>query len=49
MMPARAFEELLAQLREQLATLPDKPEETPDTTLRALWHTAAGALGAHRA
>jgi release factor glutamine methyltransferase len=42
MMPVRAFEELLAQLREQLATLPDKPEETPDTTLRALWHTAAG-------
>lgn len=33
-------------LRERLATglelLPDKPEESPDSTLRALWHTAAG-------
>ena len=37
--------ELYRELRERLAAtvrfLPDKPEETPDTTLRALWHTAA--------
>lgn len=26
----------------ELKVLPDKPEETPDSTLRALWHTAAG-------
>lgn len=26
-----------------LAILPDKPGETPDNTLRALWHAAAGA------
>jgi len=26
-----------------LAILPDKPEETPEVTLRALWHAAAGA------
>jgi release factor glutamine methyltransferase len=25
-----------------LSLLPDKPEESPDSTLRALWHTAAG-------
>jgi HemK family putative methylases len=34
------------KLRERLAAglnlLPDKPEESPDSTLRALWHTAAG-------
>ena len=37
---------LYRQLIEQLSTLTflaDKPEENPDTTLRALWHTAAGA------
>ncbi|HKE49014.1 MAG TPA: HemK family protein methyltransferase [Rhodanobacteraceae bacterium] len=34
-----------ARLRERLSAasfLPDKPEETPDTTLRALWYAAAG-------
>ncbi|MFI4958572.1 MAG: N5-glutamine methyltransferase family protein [Lysobacterales bacterium] len=34
------------KLRERLAAglslLPDKPEESPESTLRALWHTAAG-------
>jgi release factor glutamine methyltransferase len=43
MTTAPAFEELLAGLRDQLATLPDKPEETAAATLRALWHAAAGA------
>ncbi len=37
-----SFEQLLASIGEQLRTLPDKPEETPDAALRALWHTAAG-------
>jgi release factor glutamine methyltransferase len=31
------------QLTSALQFLPDKPEETPDSTLRALWHAAAGA------
>ena len=30
-------------LADAVKFLPDKPEETPETTLRALWHTAAGA------
>ena len=42
MTSAPSFEQLLAQVSEQLKTLPDKPEETPEATLRALWHTAAG-------
>jgi len=37
---------MYARLRDRLAAgaaaLPDKPEETPDTTLRALWFLAAG-------
>ncbi|MEY4767315.1 MAG: release factor glutamine methyltransferase [Pseudomonadota bacterium] len=32
----------LAQLRAALVVLPDKPDETPEATLRALWHLAAG-------
>lgn len=36
------YTELLQRLITDLTTLPDKPEETPATTLRALWHTAAG-------
>ena len=36
------FQRLLRQLESGLSLLPDKPEETPDTTLRALWHAAAG-------
>ena len=37
------YEELLERLAMGLKTLPDKPEETPDSTLRGLWHAAAGA------
>lgn len=37
------FQELTTQLLAGLSLLPDKPEETPDSTLRALWHAAAGA------
>lgn len=33
---------LRARLSEQPIYLPDKPEETPDSTLYALWHAAAG-------
>lgn len=36
------FAARLERLR-NLAILPDKPEETPETTLRALWHAASGA------
>ena len=32
--------ELLATLNQHLKILPDKPEETPETTLKALWSTA---------
>jgi release factor glutamine methyltransferase len=39
-----------ARLEEAWAGLPDKPEETPETTLRALWCLAHGeALSAERA
>jgi release factor glutamine methyltransferase len=37
------FTALLAELTGTLQTLPDKPEETADSTLRALWHAAAGS------
>lgn len=33
----------LHELANGLQALPDKPEETPDATLRALWHLASGA------
>ena len=36
------FDELLEHLSNNLALLPDKPEETPETTLRVLWMLAAG-------
>ncbi|HSB95711.1 MAG TPA: peptide chain release factor N(5)-glutamine methyltransferase [Spongiibacteraceae bacterium] len=36
------YRQSLEQLTE-LTFLPDKPEETPETTLCALWHAAAGA------
>jgi release factor glutamine methyltransferase len=32
----------LHHLEQSLSTLPDKPEETPDSCLRALWHLAGG-------
>ncbi len=35
-------EALTARLAEAVNFLPDKPEETPESTLRALWLTAAG-------
>ena len=38
--PAQAFADRLAALRSAMHTLPDKPEETPEATLRALWHLA---------
>lgn len=48
--PAPAYEALRARLAAGLAFLPDKPEETPDSTLRALWHLAAGVpVSAERA
>lgn len=37
------FQELSIRLSAGLSLLPDKPEETPDSTLRALWHAAADA------
>ena len=36
------FQALHRRLNDHLQLLPDKPEETVDSTLRALWHTAAG-------
>ncbi|MES2823280.1 MAG: peptide chain release factor N(5)-glutamine methyltransferase [Pseudomonadota bacterium] len=38
------FQNLLSLLQKELSVLPDKSEETPNNTLRALWHTAAGQL-----
>ncbi len=43
MKPSDLQGEMLERLVAGLKTLPDKPEETADSTLRALWHTAAGA------
>jgi len=40
---APLYLELYARLTAELKTLPDKPEETSESTLRALWQTAAGA------
>ncbi|EGV18561.1 N5-glutamine methyltransferase family protein [Thiocapsa marina] len=36
------FAVLLEKLREELRLLPDKPDETPETTLACLWALAAG-------
>ncbi len=41
-MPRASLDERLAALGAQLAPAPDKPEETPASTLRALWLLAAG-------
>lgn len=38
-----SFSELCEQLQGALQFLPDKPEETPESTVSALWHAAAGA------
>lgn len=40
--PPALFERHLARLVAEAAILPDHPEETPDSTLRALWALAAG-------
>ena len=37
------YDRTLERIARTLTFLPDKPEETPDSTLRALWHTASGA------
>jgi release factor glutamine methyltransferase len=37
-----AYHELLDRLRARLSPRPDKPEETPESTLNALWSVAAG-------
>ena len=37
------FQDMSTRLTAGLSLLPDKPEETPDSTLRALWHAAADA------
>ncbi len=45
-----AFAKRLSALREGLAILPDKPEETPESALCALWALAGGtALSIHAA
>lgn len=36
------YEEELQRITKTLSFLPDKPEETPESTLRALWFKAAG-------
>jgi len=36
------FDELLAHIGGSIERLPDKPEEDPESTLRALWFAAAG-------
>lgn len=36
------FTERLQALRQAMSALPDKPEETTEATLRALWHLACG-------
>ena len=46
----REFETRLLDLTAELRLLGDKPEETPESTLRALWMTAAGSpMSAERA
>ena len=36
------YSRLLGRIEDTLQTLPDKPEETSDSTLRCLWHLACG-------
>jgi len=44
------YEELLAEVNEFWNSRSDKPEETPNSLLKALWHTACGApVSAERA
>ena len=37
------YRDLLQEVQRFWTPLPDKPEETPEGLLRALWHTACGA------
>lgn len=37
------YQDLLSDVSARLVALPDKPEETPDGIVSALWHRAAGA------
>lgn len=39
----QVYADLLAKIAQDLKVLEDKPEETPESTLRALWLTAAGS------
>ncbi len=39
---SKLFIELLSRLKENLELLPDKPEETPEATLKSLWLKAQG-------
>lgn len=43
----KLFESLLSTLSDGLSILPDKNEETPHNTLKALWHTASGNRVSH--
>lgn len=44
------FAELVELLKDKMATLEDKPEESIDSTVRTLWHLAAGnAISVQRA
>ncbi len=43
MSDSRLYQECYTRLSAELRTLPDHPEETCASTLRALWQTAAGA------
>jgi release factor glutamine methyltransferase len=36
------YSNTLRRITDELKFLPDKPEETPESTLKALWHAAAG-------
>ena len=36
------FDDLFAKINQNFVALPDKPEETPESVLKALWLTAAG-------
>src|SRR5437763_15732280 len=37
------YRDLLQEVQRFWTPLPDKPDETPEGLLRALWHTACGA------
>lgn len=43
----KLYESFLSLLTENLSILPDKNEETPHNTLKALWHSASGNRVSH--